>query len=213
MAALLSLLFSRQQVGAARPWVVTAHAACARGLLHVLRGSDPSQLPRPHTGKEQISWSLRCPLSPLSVVQHAELFRNQPMPQCEAGKKRTGSMVGVSLLGIVPMGGKERNRKEAAGFELLDWDPRINFPHGDVFGGLPQHLPDVSPASLFSLVQVFGPCSKQVCLQALPPCAVSWCQCCAAGRGFRALGLQPGNEPPLCKRNSRALSQPPVRWC
>lgn len=39
-------------------------------------------------------------------------------PCCGSGKKLTRSMVGVSLLGIVPIGGKERSHKEAAGFEL-----------------------------------------------------------------------------------------------
>lgn len=91
MAALLSLLFPRQQAEAAQPRVVAAPAACARRSLHVPCGSEPSQLPQPRMEKEQVGWSLCCPLSLLSVVQHAEIFRSQPVPQCKAGKKQLGA--------------------------------------------------------------------------------------------------------------------------
>lgn len=82
--------------------------------------------------------------SSLSCLSHNMLSSSETgfKPRCGAGKKLTGSMVGVSLLGIMPPW-EEKKEAERKRLDLsLDWDSGINFPdaHRDVLDGLPQRL-------------------------------------------------------------------------
>lgn len=71
---------------------------------------DPLQFPLPCTWKEQTMLELFTASSlPCLSCNMPSSSETGSMPHCEAGRKLTGSTVGVSLLGIMPMGGKERS--------------------------------------------------------------------------------------------------------
>lgn len=128
--------------------------------------------------------------SSLPCLSHNMLSSSETgsMPHCGAGKKLTGSMAGVSLLGIM-LPWEEKKEAERKRLDLsLDWDSGINFPdtHRDVLDGLPQRLHE-SQSCVSELSMSVWPPPETAMLAEVP------ILCFQLGSGAGSCALLPGS--------------------